>query len=188
MFWSARLAQALSRQAAGCQLCRMLSRRAGPRLVPHHRVVAEQVGHGRSFRQGLHLGRRPRLQLGAVLDDRRTGRRGRPVRTGRPAAAQQARRDREDDEPPPPAFPAERHWSSPMLRGAPAAGRAARRSGGRRGGAGGPRRPAARCAGRAGRAGLPPRPARRPAITAGPASSRRAGRRSRRRCRRARRR
>ena len=48
--------------------------RAGPRLVPHHGVVAEQHGDGRAFRQRLHLRRRLRLQLGAVPDDRRTDR------------------------------------------------------------------------------------------------------------------
>ena len=71
------------------------------RLVTHHGVVAEQVGHRRCFRQGLDLGSPPapasrcRMRRLAYRVTRPAG------RTGRPTTAQQAHHDRH--EPPPPA-------------------------------------------------------------------------------------
>jgi hypothetical protein len=73
MFWRARLEQALSRQEPDVSFVGSSAGVACPRLVPHHSVVAEQARHGRACRQGIDLGRRLRLQLGAVADDRRTG-------------------------------------------------------------------------------------------------------------------
>ena len=43
-----------------------------PRLVAHHGVVAWHLGNGRSIRQRVDFHGRPRLELSAVLDDRRT--------------------------------------------------------------------------------------------------------------------
>ena len=169
--------------AAGTQSAPPLP--AHPGLVAHHRVVAQQLRYGRAVCQGVHLGRRARLQLGAASDHWRTGHRGRPVRTGRPAAAQQAHCDREDGALPPPAFPAERHWYSPMLRALhhppqPLAGATTSEEEQKDGCEDEPDvqdgSAAPPCAERG----------EKPAITAGPASSHRAGRRSPRRCRRAR--
>ena len=78
MFWSARLEQALSHQEPDVSFVGRSARVARPRLVPHHSVVAEQVGHGRALWQGTDLDSRPRLHLRAVADDRRTGDSDRP--------------------------------------------------------------------------------------------------------------
>lgn len=46
---------------------------ARPPLIPHHRVVAQHLHDHRSLRQQDQLLSRRRLELPAVLDDRRTG-------------------------------------------------------------------------------------------------------------------
>ena len=65
------------------------ARAAGSRLVAHHRVVAEQLGDGRALRQRLDLGRRLRLQLGAVAR-RPADRRLRPAGQNRPSRSRSA--------------------------------------------------------------------------------------------------
>jgi hypothetical protein len=59
----------------------------GPALLSHHRVVAQHLANGRVMRQqGQFLGR-PRLELPAILDDRRARPWPATFRTDRRAAA-----------------------------------------------------------------------------------------------------
>ena len=65
-------------------------------------ITAQHLANGRSMRQRSQFLGRLRLELAAVIDDRRTRPRVRPV--SEPTVAQplkQARSDREDGEPPP---------------------------------------------------------------------------------------
>lgn len=70
---------------------------ACPRLLPHHRVVAEHLRYGRPFRQLGQFLCRPRLELPAVFYDGRTGSEASDVRSAHSAAAQSDRRENASD-------------------------------------------------------------------------------------------
>lgn len=152
---------------------------ADPRLFPHHGILAQQLLDRRSLRQqGQFLGR-PSLELAAILDHRRAD----DVRSARRAAGQRDRCNREHGEPTRRSSGVARYWPSPRFRGVLPAVPCARRS-----------TVACPCAGRprtrwhhsAARAyGLTTIQTSSGAIIAAPASSRRCGRRWRRRHRRA---